>query len=67
MSAEEPLLPDDEEVTASGEELFFGADFPALVDNPLISEEGMVGDPVTSGAESAAAGSDEDEDENDAR
>jgi len=65
---EEPLILDESDVESASEDLFFGADFPSLVDTPLISEEGMIGDAVTSGADSAAAGSndDEEEDEDDA-
>ena len=51
---EPPLVPDDTGVRAESDNAF-GVDFPDLVDAPLISEEELIDEPVTSGTDSALA------------
>ena len=63
MLTEEPLMPDDAEITGAGEDLFFSTEFPSLVSTPLIDQDEMVADPVTSGTDNAAGSPDEDDDE----
>ncbi len=45
-------------VDQAEKEAAFGMEFPQLLQPPVVSEQGTVNDPVTSGGDSVASGSD---------
>ena len=65
---QEQPLPGEDENAGTDADLVFGFAFPDLVDTPLIVEDELVEDPVTSGGDSALYASpadDENDEEND--
>ncbi|MFM7378466.1 MAG: MBG domain-containing protein, partial [Erythrobacter sp.] len=67
-SFEPPVVIDDTPPPVTGEtNERFGIDFPEQPDAPLISEDPLLDDPVSSGGDSAIYGDDDDDDEDDGK